>query len=126
MTIWSRFLSILVPLLLAAACVATGTKEITDSGRTARLEADKSTKAEVSALLGFPAIVTYGKEGQETWEYYYVTEYPQVAAFVPVVDALAENFSQNTKVLTVTFDRQGVARNLARRQASGSAAVYPY
>ena len=39
----------------------------------------KSTKAEVTARLGFPALVTYGRKGAETWDYYYVTEYPQAS-----------------------------------------------
>ena len=112
--------------MLGYGCVATGSQEITEAGRTAGIEAGKATQAEVSALLGFPAIVTYGEKGQETWNYYYVTEYPAATDFIPVVNAVASGFQQNTKVLTLTFDRQGVARNLQRSQVAGNPEVYPY
>ena len=126
MTMRGRFFLIIFTLLLTPACVSTGVKEITDPGRTAKLETGKSTKAEVTALLGFPTIVTYGQERQETWDYYYVTEYPTAIDFVPVVDALTPGFNQTSRVLTVTFDRKGVVRNLQRQQLAGKAERYPY
>jgi outer membrane protein assembly factor BamE (lipoprotein component of BamABCDE complex) len=126
MRTWCKILSISLALMLVQACVSTGTQEITDPGRTGGLAAGKSTQAEVSAVLGFPAIVTYDKQRQETWDYYYVTEYPQVVAFVPVVNGLADGLKQNTKVLAISFDRQGVIRNLHKSQATGNIEVYPY
>ena len=126
MTTWFKVLPLIFVLMLGYGCVATGSQEITAAGRTAGIEAGKSTQAEVSALFGFPAIVTYGEKGQETWNYYYVTEYPTATDFIPVLDAVAPGFRQNTKVLTLTFDRQGVARNLQRSQMAGTPEVYPY
>ncbi len=112
--------------MLMSGCVSVGSREIVDAERTAGIVTDKATKAEVSASLGFPAIVAYGEKGQETWNYYYVTEYPTPIDFIPLVDAAASGFRQNTRVLTVTFDRGGVARDLKRSQAAGSPEVYPY
>ncbi len=126
MITWFRVSALFFALLLAPSCVSTGSREIADSGRTVRIEADKTTKAEVSALLGFPAIVAYGEKGQETWNYYYVTEYPTATDFIPVADGLAAGFRQSTRVLRVTFDRRGVARNLEQSRVSGSPEVYPY
>jgi hypothetical protein len=126
MTTWFKVLSLFFVLMLGYGCVATGSREITEAGRTTGIEAGKATQAEVSALLGFPAIVTYGEKGHETWDYYYVTEYPTATDFIPVVDAVVAGFQQNTRVLTVTFDRQGVARNLQGRQVAGNPEVYPY
>ena len=126
MATWFKVFPLFCVLLLGYGCVATGSQEIAAAGRTAGIEAGKSTQAEVSALLGFPAIVTYGEKGQETWNYYYVTEYPTATDFIPVVNAVASGFQQNTRVVTVTFDRQGVARNLQRSQMAGNPEVYPY
>ena len=86
MTTWFKVFPLFCFLLVGYGCVATGSLEITEAGRTAGIEAGKSTQAEVSALLGFPAIVTYGEKGQETWNYYYVTEYPTTTDFIPVAD----------------------------------------
>lgn len=112
--------------LAVSACVSTGTREITKPGAIARLEAGKSTKAEVTAQLGFPAIVAYGPKGEETWNYYYVTEYPRAVDFVPVVVALADGFKQTTRMLTISFDRQGVLQNLQPARVAGKAEVFPY
>jgi outer membrane protein assembly factor BamE (lipoprotein component of BamABCDE complex) len=126
MTTWFKVFPLFFALMLGSGCVSTGSHEITEPGRTARIEAGKSTQAEVSALLGFPAIVTYGEKGQESWNYYYVTEYPTATDFIPVVNGVVSGFQQNTKVLTLTFDRQGVAQNLQRSQVAGKPEVYPY
>ncbi|MCX5891048.1 MAG: outer membrane protein assembly factor BamE [Deltaproteobacteria bacterium] len=126
MTTWFKVFTLFFVLLLSYGCVATGSQKINAAGRTAGIEAGKATQAEVSALLGFPAIVTYGEKGQETWNYYYVTEYPTATDFIPVVNGVVAGFQQNTKVLTLTFDRQGVARNLQRSEATGNPEVYPY
>ncbi len=123
------YLSVLLlfsTLLPVQACVSTGSWEIAAAVVTAKIETDKSTRAEVSALLGLPAIVAYGEKGQETWNYYYVTEYPTPTDFLPLVDAFVPGFKQNTKVLTVTFDRQGVARQLQQSRVAGKPEVYPY
>jgi outer membrane protein assembly factor BamE (lipoprotein component of BamABCDE complex) len=121
-----KILSVSFACLLACACVSTGPEEITGSGTTAQLETCHSTQAEVSALLGCPALVTYGPKGEETWSYYYVTEYPQAIAFIPAVAAAAPGGRQSTRELTISFDRQGVAREFQRRHLVSLAGVNPY
>ncbi len=125
MEIISNFL-LLFALLLASACVSTGVKDISKPAPPARLEAKKSSQADVIALLGQPVIVTYGDQGQETWNYYYVTEYPQLLDFIPVVNAASPGSQQQSRVLTITFDRGGVAQDLQLTHTTIPAKVYPY
>jgi outer membrane protein assembly factor BamE (lipoprotein component of BamABCDE complex) len=126
MTMWFRILPVCFAVMLMSGCVSTGSREITDPGLMGKIEKDKTTKAEVSAWLGYPAIVAYGEKGQETWNYYYVTEYPTAADFIPLLNAAMSGLRQNTRELKVTFDRQGVARDLQRRQVAGNPEIYPY
>ncbi len=121
-----KMLAAFFALLAVSACVSTGTKEITRSDTTSRLETGKSTKADVAALLGYPALVCYGPKSEETWNYYYVTEYPRAVDFVPVVVAFSGSLKQTTRELSVGFDRQGVVRNLEKNCATGSAEIYPF
>jgi outer membrane protein assembly factor BamE (lipoprotein component of BamABCDE complex) len=123
---WLRISSVFFALLTVSACVSTGAREITQPATLGRLETGKSTKAEVTASLGFPALVTYGRKGAETWDYYYVTEYPQAVDFVPVVNSFSPGFKQTTRVLTVSFDRQGLVQNLQKSRTTGKAEIYPY
>ena len=123
---WLKTSLVFFALLTVSACVSTGVREITQPATLGRLETGKSTQAEVTACLGFPALVTYGRKGAETWDYYYVTEYPQAVDFVPVAAALAPGFNQTTRVLTVSFDRQGLVQNLQQSRTTGKAEIYPY
>src|SRR5271157_4184137 len=108
---WLNLVLVCFALLAVSACVSTGAREITQPATLGRLETGKSTKAEVTALLGFPVLVTYARKGEETWNYYYVTEYPQAVDFVPVMNSLSPGFKQTTRMLTVSFDRQGLVQN---------------
>ncbi len=123
---WLRIRLVFFALLTVSACVSTGAREIIQPDTTGKLESGKSTKAEVTALLGFPALVSYVPPGAETWNYYYVTEYPQAVDFVPVAAALAPGFNQTTRVLTVSFDHQGLVQNLQKSRTTGKAEIYPY
>ena len=113
-------------LLTVSACVSTDVREISQPDITGQLESGKSTKAEVTALLGFPALVSYVPPGAETWNYYYVTEYPQAVDFVPGAAALAPGFQQTTRVLTLSFNRQGLLQDLQKSRTTGKAEIYPY
>ena len=123
---WLKIMVIFCALLAVSACVSTGAREITQPDTTGKLASGKSTKAEVTAWLGFPALVTYGRKGAETWDYYYVTEYPQAVDFVPVAVALSPGFNQTTRKLTVSFDRQGLVQNLQQSRTTGRAEIFPY
>ncbi|MFI5330148.1 MAG: outer membrane protein assembly factor BamE [Desulfobaccales bacterium] len=123
---WLNIVLVCFALLAVSACVSTGAREITQPATLGRLETGKSTKAEVTALLGFPVLVTYARKGEETWNYYYVTEYPQAVDFVPVMNSLSPGFKQTTGMLTVSFDRQGLVQNLQKSRMIGKAEIYPY
>jgi outer membrane protein assembly factor BamE (lipoprotein component of BamABCDE complex) len=123
---WLRIWLVFFALPAVSACVSTGAREITQPDTLGRLETGKSTKAEVTAALGFPILVTYGRNGGETWNYYYVTEYPQAVDFVPVINALSPGSKQTTRELTVSFDRQGLVQNLQKSRTAGKAEIHPY
>lgn len=126
MTAWLKIITVSCALLGFFSCVSTGVKEAAKPDLTTRLETGKSTRADVSRLLGDPFIVTYGVKGEETWDYYYVTEYPLPVDFIPVMDALGSGFRQTAKVLTLAYDRKGVLQKLQRTRTTGSADVFPY
>ena len=97
--------------LLLPACVTTAAN-ITDPSRTAKIEADKSTKSDVIALLGLPARVSRGDSGQEAWKYLRVTEIPKAASYLPLIRAFADGFEVEARGLRLTFDQNDVVKNL--------------
>jgi outer membrane protein assembly factor BamE (lipoprotein component of BamABCDE complex) len=111
MTAWLKLLT-LTTLLVISACVSAGTKAVTDGDVVSKIEVGKSTRADVSALLGYPLTASYGEPGEETWHYAYVTTGPETTAFVPVVKAYTPSLRQTTRALAVTFSRDGTVKSL--------------
>ena len=121
MTSWLKLLTISV-LLMISACVSAGTKAITDAGVVSRIEVGKSTRADVTTLLGYPITASYGDQGEETWHYTYVTATPTATAFVPVVKAVTPNLGETNRGLSVTFNRDGTVKSLELNQPPKSPA----
>ncbi len=111
MTTWLKLLTVSV-LLVMSACVSAGTKAITDAAIVSRIQVGKSTRADVTALLGYPITASYGGQGEETWHYTYITAAPMPTEFVPVVKAFTPYFRETTRELAVTFSRDGTVMNL--------------
>ena len=121
MTASLKLLTISV-LLMISACVSAGTKAITDAGLVSRIEVGKSTRADVTTLLGSPITASYGDQGEETWHYTYVTAAPTAAAFVPVVKAVTPSLGETNRKLSVTFNRDGTVKSLELNQPPKSPA----
>jgi hypothetical protein len=51
-----------------------------------------------------------------TWHYYYATAYPNATAFVPVVKAFTRNLNETTRLLSVTFNKNGTVTDLKEEQ----------
>ena len=119
MTAWLKLVTVSV-LLMLSACVSAGTKAITDAGVVSQIEVGKSTRADVTALLGYPLTASYGDQGEETWYYTRITTAPTTAAFVPVVKALTPSLRETTRELAVTFSRDGTVKSLGMNRHPGS------
>ena len=111
--------------LLLPACVSTGTN-INDRRLVSRIVVDQSTQSEVTALLGLPAKVVYGKGGEETWQYFQLTEVPRATNYVPVVKAFTEGFDWQTQKLVITFNQEGIVKHLERQQQPAGRDPIPY
>ena len=122
MTAWLKLLTVSV-LLMISACISAGNKAITDAGVVSLIEVGKSTRADVTALLGYPITASYGAQGEETWHYTWVTVYPTAFAFVPVVKAVTPSLGDTTRQLAVTFSRDGAVKSLGFNQPPKNSAA---
>lgn len=111
MTVWLKLLT-LAALLMLSACVSAGTKAITDAGAVSQIEVGKSTRADVTTVLGYPITASYGEQGEETWYYTCITAAPTPPAFVPLVKAVTPNLRDTNRQLSVTFNRDGTVKSL--------------
>jgi len=117
MTVWLKLLT-LGFLLISSACVSAGTKAIKDAGVVSQIEVGKSTRSDVVALLGYPLAAAHKDQGlgEVTWHYYFATAYPNATAFIPVVKAYTRNLNETTRVLSVTFNKNGTVKALDQEQ----------
>ena len=121
MTAWLKLLTLSM-LLGLSACVSVGNKAITDAGVVSQIEVGKSTRADVTALLGYPLTASYGDQGEETWHYTRITTAPTAPAFVPVIKAVTPSLGDTTRELAVTFSGNGTVKSLGLNQPPGSPA----
>jgi outer membrane protein assembly factor BamE (lipoprotein component of BamABCDE complex) len=124
MTAWLKLLTVSI-LLVISACVSAGTRAITDAGVVSQIEVGKSTRADVTALLGYPITASYGDQGDETWHYTLVTASPTPTAFVPVLKAVTPSLKDTTRELAVTFSRDGAVKSLGFNQPPKNPAARP-
>ena len=101
---------------MISACVSAGPQAITDAGVVSQIEVGKSTRADVTALLGYPITASYGGQGEETWHYTRITTAPTAAAFVPVAKAFTPYLGETTRELAVTFSQDGTVKSLGVNQ----------
>ncbi len=111
MNAWLKLLALSL-LLVTGACMSAGTKAITDADVVSKIEVGKSTRADVTALLGYPLTASYGGAGEETWHYVYTTAAPKPTEFIPVVKAFTPDLSETTREFAVTFNPDGTVKNL--------------
>lgn len=117
MTAWLKLLAVAL-LLVPSACVSAGTKAIKDAGVVSKIEVGKATRSDVVALLGYPLAATHKGKGLDevTWHYSYAIAYPNATAFIPGVKAFTPGLSETTRVLSVTFNRDGTVKSLEQEQ----------
>ena len=120
---WARAVA-LCALIVCGACVSTGREAITDQGVVSRIEVGKTTKDEVTTLLGLPVAVYFHKPGEEEWNYPYLTAFPQATAFILVANAYS-GLNYKTRVLTVVFARDGVVKRLEPKETCGGMESVP-
>jgi outer membrane protein assembly factor BamE (lipoprotein component of BamABCDE complex) len=115
MSAWLKLLCVFL-LLVTGACMSAGTQAITDADVVSQIEVGKSTRADVTALLGYPLTASYSGAGEATWHYSYTTAAPKPTEFIPVVKAFTPHLSETTRDFAVTFNPDGTVKNLGFAQ----------
>ncbi len=104
-------LGVIFTLVLFSACVSTGPKAITDQRLISQIQVDKSTEAEVTELLGLPETVSH-PPNKIVWKYFYRTNLPSLPSYIPVVKVFRSDLHQETQILAVTFNQEGLVKGL--------------
>ncbi|GJL49806.1 MAG: hypothetical protein NPIRA01_10330 [Nitrospirales bacterium] len=108
-------------VMMFAGCATSGNPSVNNEAVTKKVIAGKTTKAEVTQLLGAPNL-TYESHEQgkavEIWSYAFSSLESNPALYIPIVGLLAltsdDAIASHTKGLSVSFNEQGTVQRLAR------------
>ena len=108
-------------LLVFTGCATSGNPTVQNDDLTKKVVAGKTTKDEVTQLLGPPNLTYEANEAGtpvEIWSYAFSTIESNPALYIPVVGLLAltseDAITSRTKGFSVSFNKQGTVQRLAR------------
>lgn len=110
--------TVLLSLVLVAslgACASSGNKSVAKTNNDEvrkEIVVGKTTKKDVEAKYGKPQGIESSSNGGEVWTYSYSQAQTDVVGMIPVVSLFAGGIDSNTKTVTITFDKKGVARDV--------------
>lgn len=108
-------------MIVMTGCATSGNPSVNNGELTKKVIAGKTTKAEVTQLLGAPNLTYESHEQGETieiWSYAFSSIESNPALYIPIVGLLAltsdDAITSHAKGLSVRFDEQGTVQRLAR------------
>ena len=96
-------------IALTTSCVSMGRK--LDQEAVNRIHEGKTTRAEVVQWLGSPDQTTRIGEST-TFQYHFARASAKPEGFIPIVGAFAGGVHMQNQMVSVTFDRNGIVRQL--------------
>ena len=104
-----KFIFCLLAVSIMAGCVSMGRK--LDQEAVNRIHEGKTTRAEVVQWLGSPDQTTRMGEST-TFQYHFARASAKPEGFIPIVGAFAGGVNMQNQMVSVTFDRNGIVRQL--------------
>ena len=108
-------------MLMVMGCATSGNPSVQNDAMTKQIIAGKTTKAEVTKLLGSPNMTYEADENGrpiEIWSYAFSSIESNPALYIPIVGLLAltsdEAITSHTKGFSVSFNERGTVQRLAR------------
>lgn len=110
----------LLSMLLLSGCFSAGQKRITDDHLIAKIEKERSTKAEIEWTFGRPGAVDFTESGREKWVYFYSRGEVRLATFIPIVGLFVGGSDSRMDSLSILFSSSGIVENFGRSRTDGS------
>ena len=114
-----RFFTILLialtPLVFSG-CFSMGRR--VDSAAASKIKVGRTTKQEVTALLGSPDGSSSNGRGETTWTYNYTGSQMKPESFIPYVGPLVGGTRIQQQATTVVFGANGVVKDFTNSENS--------
>lgn len=109
-----KIISVLCLVILPGTGCTTheGTTAILNPSTLEQIHSGKTTKQDITKLLGEPEEILFLSEKNENWIYTTTTSDISYLAAIPVVPMFLGVVEQNEKSMTIEFDTGGVVRRI--------------
>ena len=107
------FIVVISLLITSLAACSSGNVRVTDQSITEKIKIGKTSKNEVSSLLGDAQNIIGGRNGKETWMYYYNTSTISPLAILWVIAPFPVNHSGKYSGLTIKFTQDGIVEDVS-------------
>lgn len=116
-------------LLVTGWCAACTTHQQGDAALANEqaikaIELNISTKDDVRRLLGPAKTVTSKADGVEAWTYKLVTSGVSPETYIPVAGLFMGEGQAQATVVTVTFDKTGIVRDISNKRTLSKASLF--
>lgn len=116
-------------LLLAGWCAACTTHQqgdvaLANEQAIKAIKLNTSTKDDVRRLLGPAKTVTSKADGVEAWTYKLVTSGVRPETYIPVAGLFLGEGQAQATVVTVTFDKTGIVREISEQRTVSKASLF--
>ena len=117
-----RFLIIAAALVLGGCMTSkTGNERIVDDQTISKIVPEKSTKADVKAILGEPGQIMFSemRVGEETWMYFFLESSVRGSTFVPFYGLAKGGADSKTHTLNIRFSKDGIVQQVGKGTSTG-------
>jgi outer membrane protein assembly factor BamE (lipoprotein component of BamABCDE complex) len=113
------YFSIVIAIILSGCATTVGNKF--DDSKINKIKTGKSTKENVSSLMGTPYGRNTSADGTSIWTYQFIAQDSHMTAmsFVPIVGAIKGGETESSmQMLLVTFNKSGIVASCTYRTSS--------
>lgn len=111
-------LSMIGMLFLSGCTYAVGNKQVANDDAVTQIKIGKSTKSDVTKLMGEPSKVSF-TDKEEIWDYNYTKSQVRATSFIPYVGVFAGGTDTEMHTLTLTFNDRGVVSKIGKGKSTG-------
>ena len=102
-------------------CASSGRK--IDSAAASQIKVGRTTKKQVSSLIGSPDGTTTNGRGDTIWTYNYMGSQVKPQSFIPYVGPLLEGTRTQQQAITVVFGPSGVVKDFSNSESASETGV---
>jgi len=116
-----HLLAVFILMIFISSCTYTmGSKKIGNSQTVNQIQKSKSTKQDVTNLIGLPSTVSFNTNNEEIWTYLRTKSTIRATTFIPFVGIFVGGADTEIYQITIMFDQSGIVSSIGCGTTTGA------